>query len=69
MTAFLSSYFKTKKALKEMKGKQIGYIIDPTPFEYKTLDNFQGCIVGPSATERKWYAEITVENGVLKSIK
>ena len=69
MTAFLSSYFKTKKALKEMKGKQIGYVIDPSPFEFKTLDNFKGAIVGPSDTERNWYAQIVVENGILKSIK
>ena len=69
MTAFLSSYFKTKKALKEMKGKQIGYVIDPSPFEFKTLDNYNGAIVGPSDTEHNWYAQIVVENGILKSIK
>ena len=69
MTAFLSSYFKTKKALKNMKGQYIGYVIDPAPFEFKTLENYTGAIVGPSEKERVWYAQITVDNGILKSIK
>jgi len=69
MTAFLSSYFKTKTALKNMKGKEIGYVISPSPFEFKTLETYTGAIVGPSESERKWYAQIVVEDRILKSIK
>lgn len=65
MTAFLSSYFKTKKALKDMKNKEIGYVISPTPFEFKTLENFKGAIVGPSESERNWYATIEVKDRIL----
>lgn len=69
MTAFLSSYFKTKTALKSMKGKEIGYVINPSPIEFKTLETYKGSIVGPSEYERKWYAQIEVKDRILISIK
>lgn len=52
-----------------MKGQYIGYVISPSPFEFKTLETFKGAIVGPSESERKWYATIQVEDGKLISVK
>lgn len=63
--------FKTKKALKEAvaAGKQVTYY-QPGPFggnEPKTGTIF---VKGPHYPEpHKWYAQCTVENGVITKVK
>ena len=64
----LAANYKTKKALKAAIGQPLKHhetsLFGP---EYKHTGQF--CVVGPSPYERKWYAEVTMENGLIKSVK
>lgn len=64
----LAALYKTKKALKESVGKPLVFketsLLEP---EYKRNGTF--AVVGPSPTQRKWYAEVTMENGLIKKVK
>ena len=66
MTLAVSGY-KTKKSLKEAVGLQLNYS-ETSMFgpEYKKDGKF--CVVGPSAYERKWYAEVTMIDGKIAKI-
>jgi len=59
--------YKSKKLLKESVGKPLRYE-ETSMFgeEYKSNGKF--CGVGPSPYERKWYAEVTMENGLIKKV-
>jgi hypothetical protein len=64
----LAALYKTKKALKESVGKPL--VFEETSLwgpEYKQNGSF--AVVGPSPTQRKWYAEVTMENGIIKKVK
>ena len=63
----LAANYKTKKALKENIGKGLLYT-ETSMFgaEYKANGKF--CVVGPSPYERRWYAEITMDNGLIKKV-
>jgi hypothetical protein len=64
----LAALYKTKKALKESVGKPL--VFQETSLwgpEYKQNGSF--AVVGPSPTQRKWYAEVTMENGIIKKVK
>lgn len=63
--------FKTKKALKEAKDKDITInLYDPSLFGKADLNNLDNVpVVGPGAYERKWYAQITTEDGILTKVK
>jgi hypothetical protein len=66
MTLAASGY-KTKKDLKASVGKPLGYC--ETSFfgpEYKADGKF--AVVGPSATERKWFAEVTMKEGLIAKV-
>ena len=57
--------YKTKKELKENVGKPIR-VIETSIFgeEYKDTGKF--CVVGPDPyNNRKWYAEVTMEKGII----
>jgi hypothetical protein len=63
----MAASYKTKKDLKAAIGKPLKYI--ETSFfgpEYKENGTF--AVVGPSPTERKWYATVTMENGLIKKV-
>jgi hypothetical protein len=66
MTLAASGY-KTKKILKECVGRPLRYT-ETSMFgaEYKANGKF--AVVGPSATERKWFAEVTMEDGLIKKV-
>lgn len=59
--------YKTKKELKAAIGQPLKYT-ETSMFgpEYKSNGKF--AVVGPSAYERKWYAEVTVTNGVITKV-
>lgn len=61
--------YKTKKELKTNIGNYLRY--EETSFfgtEFK--ENGVNVIVGPNAyTARNWFAEVTCENGIIKSVK
>ena len=60
--------YKTKKELKASKGKCLKYqetsIMGP---EYKPDGSF--CVVGPGAYNRKWYATVTMREGLIDRVK
>lgn len=64
----MGASYKTKKDLCEAVGKPLKYV-ETSLFgtEYKADGKF--CVVGPSPTLRKWYAEVTMANGLIKSVK
>lgn len=72
MTAYLhhSNYqeFKTKKSLKEWIGKEVCTIV-PRMQGDEYVENYVGAIVGPGPYNRKWYAEVVVENCIVKKVK
>lgn len=60
--------YKSKKELKENIGKPLNYI-ETSVFgvEYKANGTF--CVVGPDPyRSRKWFAEVTMENGLIKRV-
>jgi hypothetical protein len=66
MTLAASGY-KTKKVLKECVGRPLRYT-ETSLFgaEYKANGKF--AVVGPSATERKWFAEVTMVDGLIAKV-
>ena len=64
----MGASYPTKKALKESIGKSLRYV-ETSMFgtEYKANGTFT--VVGPDAyTNRKWYATVTMENGLIKKV-
>jgi len=63
----MGASYPTKKALKLAVGKALNYV-ETSAFgpEYKATGTF--CVVGPSPYERKWYAQVTMENGFIKKV-
>lgn len=66
MTLAASGY-KTKKQLKENIGKRLNYS-ETSMFgpEYQSTGKF--AVVGPSAYERKWFAEVTMKEGLIVKV-
>ena len=64
----MGAEYRTKKDLKASIGKRLRYI-ETSMFgdEYKSNGRF--CVVGPSPTSRKWFAEVTMENDLIKSVR
>jgi len=65
----MGANYPTKKALKESIGRPLRYV-ETSMFspEYKPNGTF--CVVGPDPyRNRKWYAEVTMENGLIKKVK
>lgn len=63
----LSANYKTKSELKQNIGKSLRY--EETSFfgpEYKSNGKF--AVVGPSPLNRKWYAQVTMENNLIKRV-
>lgn len=63
----MAALYPTKKALKENIGKPLRY--EETSMygeEYK--DNGTFCVVGPGAYLRKWYARVTIQNGIIHKV-
>jgi hypothetical protein len=71
MTAYLHhnwQEFKTKKELKSFIGQTVACIV-PRFGGDDYVDNYNGAIVGPGPYNRKWYAEVVIENNILKKVK
>jgi len=63
----MGANYKTKKLLKENIGKTLRYT-ETSMFGAEYLSNGVFCVVGPSPYERKWFAEITMENDLIKKV-
>ncbi len=63
----MAATYKTKKALKEAVGKTLRYV-ETSMFgeEFKRDGTF--CVVGPSPYERKWFAEVTMSEGLIAKV-
>lgn len=63
----MGASYKTKKDLKLAVGQELRY--EETSFfgpEFKPNGTF--CVVGPSPTQRNWFASVTMENGLIKKV-
>ena len=63
----MGASYPTKKALKECIGKPLRYV-ETSMFgeEYRANGTF--CVVGPSPDVRKWYASVTMNDGVIAKV-
>jgi hypothetical protein len=67
-TKMMAANYPTKKALKAAIDQMLRY--QETSFfgpEYRENGSF--AVVGPSPTERKWYATVMMESGLIKSVR
>ena len=64
----MGAIYKTKKELKAAIGQPLHYE-ETSMFGEEYRPNGRFCVVGPSPRERKWFAEVTMENGLIKSVK
>jgi hypothetical protein len=64
----MGAIYKTKKELKAAIGQALRYE-ETSIFGEEYRANGRFCVVGPSPRERKFYAEVTMENGLIKSVK
>ena len=64
----MGAIYKTKKELKAAVGQPLQYE-ETSLFGEEYRPNGRFCVVGPSPRERKWFAEVTMENGLIKSVK
>jgi hypothetical protein len=63
----MGARYATKKELKAAVGQSLRY--EETSFfgpEYKADGKF--CVVGPSPTQRKWFAEVTMVGGLIAKV-
>ena len=68
VSTMLAARYATKKDLKAAIGHELRY--SETSLmgnEFKPDGTFP--VVGPSPTSRKWYANVTMQNGLIKSVK
>lgn len=64
----LGASYKTKKLLKESVGKPLRYV-ETSAFGSEYTPDGTFCVVGPSPYDRRWYAQITMEGGLIKKVK
>jgi hypothetical protein len=64
----MGARYLTKKDLKAAVGQSLRYE-ETSMFgeEYKADGTF--CVVGPSPRERKWFASVTMANGLIAQVK
>jgi hypothetical protein len=64
----MGATYPSKKALKENIGKPLRYV-ETSMFgeEYRADGTF--CVVGPSPYIRKWFAEVTMKDGLIARVK
>lgn len=63
----LVANYKTKADLKKAKGQALRFT-QTSLFGPEYSPNGSFCVVGPSAYNRKWYASVTVTNGVITKV-
>lgn len=67
MTLALNGKYASKKALKESIGKPLGYV-ETSMFGPEYRENGSFAVVGPTAYQRKFFATVTMENGIIKKV-
>ena len=64
----MGANYKTKKDLKAAIGQRLKYT-ETSMFGEEYKENGSFCVVGPSPTVRKWYAEVTMKDGLIFKVK
>lgn len=64
----MGASYPSKKALKESVGKPLRHV-ETSVFGPEYKENGSFCVVGPSPYERKWYAEVTMKDGLIAKVK
>lgn len=59
--------YKTKKELKAAVGRPLAYT-ETSMFGPEYRPDGVLTVVGPSPYERKWFAQVTMENGLIKKV-
>ncbi len=64
----MGATYPTKKALKEHVGEPLKFV-ETSMFGQEYEANGSFCVVGPCAhTNRKWYAEVTMREGLIHKV-
>ena len=63
----MGASYKTKKDLKAAVGQSLRYE-ETSAFGPEFKENGTFCVVGPSPYQRKWFASVTMENGLIKKV-
>ena len=63
----LGASYKTKKELKASIGKPLRFI-ETSMFESEYKRTGELYVVGPSPTQRKWYAVVSMLNGLISKV-
>jgi len=63
----LGASYKTKKACRESIGNAPRFI-ETSMFGVEFTGDGKYTVVGPSPTQRKWYAQVTVSSGVITKV-
>jgi len=63
----LGASYKTKKACRESIGKEPRFI-ETSMFGVEFTGDGKYTVVGPSPTQRKWFAQVTIVNGVISKV-
>ena len=63
----LVATYPFKKTLKQSIGKPLRYQ-EVSLYGAEYIDNGTFCVVGPGAHQRKWYARVTMKNGLIQKV-
>ena len=64
----MGATYKTKKALKEAVGEPLRYV-ETSMFGSEYSADMSGvAVVGPSPTQRKWYAQVWLTDGLITKV-
>jgi hypothetical protein len=63
----LAAYYKAKKDLKATVGQPLRYG-ETSMFGAEFKADGQFCVVGPSEHQRKWYATVSMKNGLIEKV-
>lgn len=63
----LAASYPTKKALKDAVGQRLRHV-ETSMFGVEYRPDGVLTVVGPSPQVRKWYAQVTMENGLIKKV-
>jgi hypothetical protein len=63
----MAALYPTKKALKAALGLQLRYR-ETSLFGEEYRENGTFCVVGPDAYNRKWYAQVTMKDGLIAKV-
>jgi hypothetical protein len=63
----MGANYKTKKELKLAIGEPLDYV-ETSMFGAEYRDNGTFCVVGPSPSVRKWFASVTIKDGLIAKV-